>query len=158
MSGTIVCVITNAYEGRTALELASELRARLNARLVLAHVAEGAGAINGAESVSAKNGRLGAEKALARLGAEFDIEASDRRWAVGDRAWLTAAIAAEEAADMIVVDSRPRGILRRGLHSPLARELRTETDIPVLIAPPAPSVRVNATTQKLRPLGTNAPT
>ena len=91
MSGTIVCVVTNAYEGRGALQLASELRDRLDARLVLAHVADGATAIDGAESVSARNGRLGAEKLLARMGAEFNVEASDRRWAVGDRARLTAA-------------------------------------------------------------------
>ena len=159
MSGTIVCVVTNAYEGRGALQLASELRDRLNARLVLAHVADGATAIDGAESVSARNGRLGAEKLLARMGTEFDVDASDRRWAVGDRARLTAAIADEEAADMILVDSRSRGLLRRGfLHAPLARELRSETAIPVLIAPPESPVRVKATTQTLRPLGTNAPT
>jgi nucleotide-binding universal stress UspA family protein len=159
MSGTIVCVVTNAYEGRGALQLASELRDRLDARLVLAHVANGATAIDGAESVSARNGRLGAEKLLANMGAEFGVAEADRRWAVGDTARLTAAIADEEAADMIVVDSRSRGLLRRGfLHAPLARELRSETAIPVLIAPPESPVRVKETTQTLRPLGTNAPT
>ena len=60
---------------------------------------------------------------------------------------------------MIVVDSRSRGLLRRGfLHAPLARELRAETAIPVLIAPPESPARVKATTQTLRPLGMNAPT
>jgi nucleotide-binding universal stress UspA family protein len=45
-------------------------------------------------------------------------------------------IAAEEAADLIVVGARRRGRLRRGLGSRLARELETETPVPVLIAPP----------------------
>lgn len=158
MSGTIVCVITNADEGRGALELASELRERLDARLVLAHVANGATAINGDESVSAMHGRLGAEKLLARMGAEFGIEASDRRWAVGDSAWLTAVIATEEAADMIVVDSRPGGMFRRSVRSPLARQLRAETRIPVLIAPPQLPLRSAQQSEKRRELGTSAQT
>jgi hypothetical protein len=37
---------------------------------------------------------------------------------------------------MIVVGSRARGRLRRGLESKLARQLETETPAPVLIAPP----------------------
>jgi nucleotide-binding universal stress UspA family protein len=45
-------------------------------------------------------------------------------------------IAAEEAADLIVVGARSRGRLRRGLESRLADELETETPVPVLIAPP----------------------
>lgn len=49
---------------------------------------------------------------------------------------LLGRIAAEEAADLIVVGSRTRGRLRRGLESRLARQLETETPVPVLIAPP----------------------
>jgi nucleotide-binding universal stress UspA family protein len=37
---------------------------------------------------------------------------------------------------MIVVGSRARGRLRRGLESRLARQLETTTRVPVLIAPP----------------------
>jgi nucleotide-binding universal stress UspA family protein len=45
-------------------------------------------------------------------------------------------MAAEEAADLIVVGARSRGRLRRGLESRLADELDTETPVPALIAPP----------------------
>jgi nucleotide-binding universal stress UspA family protein len=58
------------------------------------------------------------------------------RVAVGDAPSLLAQVAAEEAADVIVVGARPRGPLRRGLESRLADELETETPVPVLIAPP----------------------
>ena len=44
-------------------------------------------------------------------------------------------IAAEEAADVIVVGARARG-WRRRLDSSLAAELETETPVPVVIAPP----------------------
>jgi nucleotide-binding universal stress UspA family protein len=56
--------------------------------------------------------------------------------AVGDAPSLLGQIAAEEAADLIVVGARTRGRLRRGLESKLAEELETETAVPVLIAPP----------------------
>jgi nucleotide-binding universal stress UspA family protein len=54
----------------------------------------------------------------------------------GDAAALIGQMAAEEAADLIVVGSRQRGRLRRGLESRLAEQLVSETPVPVLIAPP----------------------
>jgi nucleotide-binding universal stress UspA family protein len=61
---------------------------------------------------------------------------AERRVAVGDAPSLLGQIAAEEAADLIVVGARTRGRRRRGLESRLAHELETETPVPVLIAPP----------------------
>jgi nucleotide-binding universal stress UspA family protein len=61
---------------------------------------------------------------------------AERRVAVGDGPSLLGRIAAEEAADLIVVGAKTRGRLRRGLESRLADELETETPVPVLIAPP----------------------
>jgi nucleotide-binding universal stress UspA family protein len=58
-----------------------------------------------------------------------------RRVAVGDPAGLLGQIAAEEAADVIVVGARARG-WRRRLDTRLADELESETPVPVLIAPP----------------------
>ena len=74
---------------------------------------------------------------VARLAAEHGVAGSaEQRSAVGDPAALLGQIAAEEAADLIVVGSRARGRLRRGLESRLARQLETATPVPVLIAPP----------------------
>ena len=142
MQGTIVCGVSDTYEGRGALELALELSERLALRLVLVHVADGIGVPNGNgdedyESVSMRNDRLGAARLLERLAAEYGIaDTAERREGVGDPAAILGQVAAEEAADVIVVGSRLRGRFRRGLESGLAQELETATTIPVVIAPP----------------------
>jgi nucleotide-binding universal stress UspA family protein len=141
MRGTIVCGVTDTDEGRQALATAIELSERLGLRLILAHIAEGIGALNGRvdgeESVTMKGDREGAARLLARLAAEYGVtDRAECRVAVGDAGSLLGQIAAEEAADLIVVGARARGRLRRGLQSRLADELETETPLPVLIAPP----------------------
>lgn len=140
MRGTIVCGVTDSEAGRGALALATELSERLGLRLVLVHVADGIGPLDvngaGSESVWPTDGKE-AERLVGRLAAEHGA-AGNAEWrsAVGDPAALLGRIAAEEAADLIVVGSRTRGRLRRGLESGLARQLETETPVPVLIAPP----------------------
>ena len=141
MRGTIVCGVTDSEAGRSALALAAELSERLGLRLVLVHVADGIAPLDvngaGSESVSTPTDGKGAERLVARLAAEHGVaKSAEWRSAVGDPAALLGRIAAEEAADLIVVGSRTRGRLRRGLESRLARQLETETPVPVLIAPP----------------------
>jgi nucleotide-binding universal stress UspA family protein len=137
MQGTLVCAVTDDEEG-DALALGAELSDRLGLRLVLAHAVDGieTGGGEGTESVSMQADRQGAERRLARLAAEHGVaDRADRRVAVGEPAALIGRIAAEEAADVIVVGARARG-WRRRLESRLADELQTETPVPVLIAPP----------------------
>jgi nucleotide-binding universal stress UspA family protein len=139
--GTLVCAVNDSDDGRRALELAVVLSKRLGLRLVLAHISDGiapvAGDGDGEESVSMKANREGAARLLARLTAEYGIaDRAERRSGSGDAAALIGQIAAEEAADLIVVGSRLRGRLRRGLESRLAEQLASETPVPVLIAPP----------------------
>jgi nucleotide-binding universal stress UspA family protein len=138
MSGTLVCAMTDGEESAEALELGAALSERLGLRLVLAHAVDGLdGGGNGqGESVTVKASREGAERRLERLAEEHGVaRRAERRVAVGDPAGLLGQIAAEEAADVIVVGARARG-LRRRLESPLADELGSETPVPVLIAPP----------------------
>jgi nucleotide-binding universal stress UspA family protein len=140
MRGTLVCAVTDTDEGRGALEAAVELSERLGVRLVLAHVAEGIAPIDGngdrPESVTTGN-REDAARVLARLAAEYGVaDTAERRSSVGDPAALLGQIAAEEAADLIVVGARLRGRLRRRLESRLADALDSETSVPILIAPP----------------------
>jgi nucleotide-binding universal stress UspA family protein len=139
--GTLVCGVNDSDDGRRALELAVVLSARLGLRLVLAHISDGippaAGDGDGQESVSMKANREGAARLLAGLTAEYGIaDRAEHRSGSGDAAALIGQIAAEEAADLIVVGSRLRGRLRRGLESHLAEQLASETPVPVLIAPP----------------------
>jgi nucleotide-binding universal stress UspA family protein len=138
MRGTIVCGINDTEEGRRALEVAADVSGRLGLRLVLAHVVEGIATRDGggAESVTMKGSREGGARLVARLVAEHGLaEWAEQRSAVGDPATLLGQIAAEEAADVIVVGARSRGRLRRGFESRLADQLETATPVPVVIAP-----------------------
>ena len=141
MRGTIVCAVTDSEGGRDALALAAELSERLALRLVLAHVASGPIPLDangdGSANAEARAARKDAARTLARMAAEHGVAGSvDQRSAVGDPAALVGQIAAEEAADVIVVGSRAPGRLRRGLESRFARQLETSTPVPVVIAPP----------------------
>jgi nucleotide-binding universal stress UspA family protein len=140
MRGTMVCGVVDSDEGRGAVELGIELSERLGMRLVFAHVVQGFYPHdleeNGRESVAMKGDRIQAQRLLEELAAEYGVTSSvERRWGVGDRAALLGQIAAEEAADVIVVGARARG-WRKRLESRLVGQLETETPVPVLIAPP----------------------
>jgi nucleotide-binding universal stress UspA family protein len=140
MRGTILCGVTGSEGGRGALAVAAELSERLGLRLVLVHVAADIAPLDAmgarSESVTTRTSRERAEALVARLAAEHGVGGSaEQRSAVGDPAELLGQIAAEEAADMIVVGSRSRGRLRRGLEGSLVRQLETETPVPVLIVP-----------------------
>ena len=144
MRGTLICGVADSDEGRAAVELGVELSQRLGLRLVLAHVAQGFyphdAAEDGAESVAMKGDRIQAERLLVALAEEYGItETAERRSSVGDRAVLLGQIAAEEAADVILVGSRVRGWRGRGLQSSLAEELKATTPVPIVIAPPSSS-------------------
>jgi nucleotide-binding universal stress UspA family protein len=141
MAGTVLCAITDGEEGRGAVEVAAELSDRLGLRLVLAHVASGISPIGGDaadnESVTMRGDREGAARLVARLAAEHGLaQRAEQRHGVGDPAALLGQIAAEEAADLIVLGARRRGFLRRALESRLAEELATETSVPIVLAPP----------------------
>ena len=142
MRGTLVCGVVDRDDGRRALDMAVEVSERLGLRLVLAHAGGGFDPIaadgQDAESVSTKADREGGERLLARLVAEYGLAGrAERRVGTGDAATVIGQIAAEEAADLIVVGARARGRLRRGFQSRLAEQLGSETPVPVLIAPPA---------------------
>jgi nucleotide-binding universal stress UspA family protein len=144
MRGTLVCAVTDGEESADALALGAELSERLGLRLVLAHAVDGIdGGGEGGESVTMTANRQGAERRLAELADEHGVaDRADTRVAVGEPAALLGQIAAEEAADVIVVGARARG-WRRRLESGLADELETETPVPVLIAPPRAHRRRN---------------
>jgi nucleotide-binding universal stress UspA family protein len=126
MRGTIVCGVVDTEEGRGAVAVAVDLCERLGLRLVLAHVTHGAGG----------TGTATGSDLLARVAAEQGVAGTaERREAYGDAATRLGEIAAEEAADLILVGARARGRLRGRLESNVGMELEAETAIPVLIAP-----------------------
>ena len=141
MRGTLVCGVSDYEDGRQALETAVELSDRLGLRLVLAHVSNGIGSLggdlDGTESVSMKANREGAARLLDRLATEYGVvDRAERRSGTGDAAVVIGQIAAEEAADLIVIGAKKRGVLGRAVKSRLAEQLGSETPVPILIAPP----------------------
>jgi nucleotide-binding universal stress UspA family protein len=138
MRGTMICAVTDTEEGHRALELSAQLSKRLGMRLVLVHAAEGVPPLRnraGGESVTMKGNRADGVGLLARLAAQYGLaDVAEQRSAVGDPAALIGQIAAEEAADVIVIGARARGPLRRRLQCSLASLLESETSVPVLIA------------------------
>jgi nucleotide-binding universal stress UspA family protein len=145
MRGTMICGVNDTEEGRGALELSARLSEGLGMRLVLVHAVEGISPLGdggGGESVTMKGNREGGLRLLARLAAEYGVaDSAEQRSIVGDPAALIGQIAAEEAADVIVIGARARGRLRRGLECRLADQLESETPVPVLIAPLRPRIR-----------------
>jgi nucleotide-binding universal stress UspA family protein len=122
-SGTIVCGVDATETGRAAAQMAAALSTRLGLRLVLVHVVPG----------DPDDGLATTLDVVAGLSLGDAVEA---RVEVGDRAEVLAQVAAEEAADLVVLGSRPRRLRDRWLRCTLARELEAATPVPVLIAPP----------------------
>jgi nucleotide-binding universal stress UspA family protein len=106
------------------LQLAAALSERLRVRLVVVHVARG-------ESTEQ------ARRLVSRLMLEATPKAqADVRVAAGERAGRLAQIAAEEAADLIIIGPGWNSRLRLIPGFDLASELESATTCPVLIAPP----------------------
>jgi nucleotide-binding universal stress UspA family protein len=128
MGGTIVCGVAETAAGRTAAELAGLLGARLGLRLVLVHVIDGVPAVSH-ESLTARQRQTGAEQLLDAMAREIG-NGTEKRVVRGDRAEALAQVAAEEGADLIVLDSRAAGLGSRKLLCTLARELEAVTPMP----------------------------
>jgi nucleotide-binding universal stress UspA family protein len=106
MTGTIICAIEGSDRADPALATARRLARRFDARMLLVSI-----------------GRL--EQGLAE---------EEHRLAAGDPVEAVVMIAAEEAADLIVVSARS-GLLRRTPRSQLARELVALAPCPVIVVP-----------------------
>jgi nucleotide-binding universal stress UspA family protein len=139
--GTIVCGITDIGGADAAVDVAAELRARLNLRLVL--VAIGDGILDEAgqplESVTTNAAREGARRLLQRLLSESapfaDVEC---RLEVGDPATQLARVAREERADLVVVGSTPSKLFRGRIRVDGLGELRMASPCPVVVVPSRP--------------------
>jgi nucleotide-binding universal stress UspA family protein len=139
MNGTIVCAIDDSEGVSAAVRVARRLAERFDARIVLVSIADGfrAETKNG-DGRTARRARAGAKRRLERIVAEHGLSPEEHRVATGDPAEAVATIAAEEAADLIVVGAR-NGLRGRTLRSALARELAATASCPVVVAPPEPA-------------------
>jgi len=136
MNGTIICTVDDSEGVEAAIQVARRLAERFAARMLLVSIADGFRAGTGnSEGLTTTQARAGAKRRLDRIVAEHDLSQEEHRVAAGDPAEAVAVIAAEEAADLIVVGAR-LGLLGRTLRSSLARELAATASCPVVVAPP----------------------
>ena len=137
MRGTILCLVDDSPHGRAALKAAADLGDRLKLRLVLAHVADGGdGASANGDGVRTRR-REAAALLVAGLAAELGLsDRAEHRSAVGDPATVLGQIAAEEAADLIVVGAPAGRRLRRSSETRIAEHLESATTVPVMFVRP----------------------
>jgi nucleotide-binding universal stress UspA family protein len=149
MSGSIVCGVDGSADSQAALGVAARLAERLEARLVLAHVAEvpvaplaavgGMGPRIASQPLTLAT-RDEQEEAGARLleqiAAELGLGDADRRVVVGFPAERLADLADDEDADLIVVGSRGRGRFKAAFLGSVSNSLVGVARCPVLIVPP----------------------
>ena len=112
MNGTIICALDDSPETEAAVGVARRLAARFGSRMLLVSVA----GVDGA--------------AVTANGAS-----EEHRVAAGDPAEAVALIAAEEAADLVIVGARG-GFFGRLLGRGLAQELAGSAPCPVLVVLP----------------------
>lgn len=134
MDGTIVCGVDRSDAGRAAAQAADALARRLALRLVLAQAVDLPQRVFGRAHL--RQLRAAAEHTLEQLAGDLGAERIESRVGFGDAAVLLARIAAEEDADLIVLGSRPRCLLRARIDCALASRLVRRTPVPILIAPP----------------------
>lgn len=152
MNGTIICTIDDSEGTEAAVQVARRLAERFDARILLVTIADGFHDLteNG-EGLSARQARAGARRRLERIVARHDLSQEEHRVAAGDPAEAVAVIAAEEAADLIVVGAR-RGLLGRTLRSALAGDLAATASCPVVVAPPEAADAVARSSALAEPL------
>ena len=149
MGGAIVCGIDGSADSQAALGVAARLAERLEARLVLAHVAElalapyaavgriGPGGIAPRSMTLATSDEQ--EQAGARLLQQLAAEHghAEQRVVVGFPAERLADLADDEDAELIVVGSRGRGRFKAAFLGSVSNRLVGVARCPVLIVPPA---------------------
>ena len=151
MGGSIVCGVDGSADSQAALGVAARLAERLEATLVLAHVAEvalvpsaalgGMGAAGGIEpqpmTLATRDDQEEAgARLLEQIAAEHGLGDADRRVVVGFPAERLADLADDEDAELIVVGSRGRGRFKAAFLGSVSNSLVGVARCPVLIVPP----------------------
>jgi nucleotide-binding universal stress UspA family protein len=151
MAGAIVCGVDGSADSQAALGVAARLTGRLEARLVLAHVAEltlapyaavgriGSGGVAPRPLTLATRGEQeeAGARLLEQLADEHGLGGAEQRVVVGLPAERLADLADDEGAELIVVGSRGRGRFKAAFLGSVSNSLVGVARCPVLIVPPA---------------------
>lgn len=137
---TIICGVTDTAGAETAVEVAVDLSARLDLRLILVAVGDGILDATGRplESLTTHAAREGARRVLQRIlhknPAPADVEC---RLEVGEPAIALSRIAREERADIVLISSERSRLLRGRIHAGAIDALRTASPCPVVVVVPS---------------------
>jgi nucleotide-binding universal stress UspA family protein len=149
MGGSIVCGVDGSADSQAALGVAARLAERLEARLVLAHVAEavvvpyaavGGMGVGGSRPqpmtlVSRDDEEEAGARLLEQIAAEHNLGDAERRVVVGFPAERLADLADEVDAELIVVGSRGRGRFKAAFLGSVSNSVVGVARCPVLIVP-----------------------
>jgi len=151
MGRSIVCGVDDSPDARAVVGVAARLAAQLERKLVLIHVtpfghapdpaiggAMGAGSVAPRTMLSESSRERSArgERLLAQLAAETGISDVQRRVVSGVPAERLADVADEEDAELIVVGSRGRGVLKSAFLGSVSNSLIGVARCPVVIVAP----------------------
>jgi nucleotide-binding universal stress UspA family protein len=150
MGGSIVCGVDGSADSEAALGVAARLAKRLEAKLVLANVAEvalvpyaavggiGTGGIAPRPMTPAtrEDQEEAGAQLLEQIAVEHRLNEAERRVVVGFPAERLADLADEEDAELIVVGSRGRGRFKAAFLGSVSNSLVGVARCPVLIVPP----------------------
>jgi nucleotide-binding universal stress UspA family protein len=140
--------VDGSEQSAAAVAVAARLVGRLGARLVLAHVidtrqVDGVGATFGAGGAVPLQLGLptcehvrAAEALVAHMAEMAGVEGADCRVVSGFAADRLADLADEEEADVIVVGSRGRGLLKAAFLGSVSSSLMGVARCPVMVVPP----------------------
>lgn len=139
MPGTIICGVDENAMAREAIEVARDLSERLDARLLIVHVA--------ADDRSPRD----AELLLTEIAVEQGLgRGTERRIAFGNAIEELASLADEERADLLVVGARGRGAFSAALLGSVSTGLSRRAPCPVVVVPPGVGLRSRLTVSKNR--------
>jgi nucleotide-binding universal stress UspA family protein len=144
MAGSIMCGVDGSADSQAALGVAARLAERLEARLVLAHVAEAPVIPYAAVALAPRpmpratheDEREAGARLLAQIAAGQGLGDAERRVVVGFPAERLADLADDEDAELIVVGSRGRGRFKAAFLGSVSNSLVGVARCPVLIVPP----------------------
>ena len=140
-TGSILCGVDGSIQARLALRHAAQLADLLGLRLVVAHVVQptpfGVGpTARQIASIPVDDLVAGGEAMLDRILEDEELVDVDRRVVLGFPGDRLADLADDEAAELIVVGSRGRGLLKAALLGSVSTNVIAVARQPVLVVPP----------------------
>lgn len=142
MASVIVCCVDDSDGARNAARVAGVLAGRLDARVVLLHVAArttapGVSVAPRGQERLAESERQAGAAILADVARDAGLpDSTELRVEIGDAAGRARAVAAETEAVLLVVGSHGRGGVKRALLGSVSRSLAGNAPCPVVVVPP----------------------